>query len=205
MMIFQYVASIALFFLGILIAFTNAWILICQLRGRRSPSVVPIIGGIFLCTGGIIFPGGLLRTWAVLGLFLDYGCMPYLIFVSIYLIREEIRYAARNRLLTLEYVTSMIKGEFAVYPRNECIHKWNAKDGMSSGSMVMKVDEYIIDSLLRISLQDINIEIHKTNGEWSVAKENGWHDSMHSIENSQISEKAANNANSADAKSRAAD
>jgi hypothetical protein len=205
MMIFHYVASFAVVFLGILLAFTNAWILIRQLRGKRSPSVVPIIGGIFLCIGGLIFPGGLLRPWAVLGLFLDYGCMPYLIFASVYFIREEIRYAARNRLLTLEYVAPMIKGEFAVYPRNECIHKWSAKDGLSSGSMVMKVDEYIIDSLLKISLKNINIEINKINGEWNVTKESGWHDSMHSIETSRITEKAANKANSADAKSHAAD
>ena len=192
MMIFQYVVSIGLVFLGILSALTNAWILTCQLRGRHSPSVTPIIGGIFLCIGGLIFPGGLLRPWAVLGLFIDYGCMPYLIFSLNYLIREKIRYAAKNRLLTLEYVSPMIKGEFAVYPRHECIHKWNYKDGKSSGSMVMKVDEYIIDSLLRISLQDINIEINKINGEWSVTKESGWHDSMHSIENSRITEKDAN-------------
>ena len=192
MMIFQYIVSIALVFLGILLTLNNAWILICQLRGRHSPSVTPIIGGIFLCIGGLIFPGGLLRPWAVLGLFIDYGCMPYLIFSLVYLIREKIRYAAKNRLLTLEYVSPMIKGEFAVYPRHECIHKWNDKDGKSSGSTVMKVDEYIIDSLLRISLQDINIEINKINGEWSVTKESGWHDSMHSIENSRITEKDAN-------------
>ena len=74
-----YIASITLLSLGGLIAFASAWVLLRQLRGKASPSAVPFLGGIFLFAGAFLFPGEAVRPWAVVGLFLDYGCLPYFI------------------------------------------------------------------------------------------------------------------------------
>jgi len=161
---------------------------LCQLRNRDCPSVIPLIGGLFLYAACRMYPDGLLRPWAGIGLFIDYGCMPYLISASIYIIREEIRFAKKNRLLSLEYDAPAISGEIAVYPANECIHKWRHKDGMSSGSMIMKVDNYLMDRALSISVENLTIEFRKDNGQWSVHTAKGLGDHLDSLKYARVSE-----------------
>jgi peptidoglycan/LPS O-acetylase OafA/YrhL len=62
MMTLQHLASIALLGIGALIALSNVWLLAQQVRGRRSASITPLVGGIFLLVGGLMFPGGELHA-----------------------------------------------------------------------------------------------------------------------------------------------
>jgi hypothetical protein len=153
-----------------------------------------VFGGLFLSIGCLLFPNGVLWPWAVFGLFLDYGCMPYLIFASIYLIRGKLRHADKNEILTLRYHAPRASGVFMLYPNDECIHKWSAADGLSSGSMIMKIDEYIPGRLIRLSLQAIRLSFEKSGQHLNLVHEEGWHDSMHSLELSTISEQVASKA-----------
>jgi hypothetical protein len=178
MLIAQYIASAILLVFGGLVAAVNARILVCQLRGKYSPSATPILGGLFLFIGCLLFPNGVLWPWAVFGLFLDYGCMPYLIFAFIYLIREKLRHAHKNEILTLHYQAPGASGVFKLYRNDECIHKWSAADGLSSGSMIMKIDEYIPDLLIRLSQQAIRLSFEKSGQHWNLVHEEGWRDSM---------------------------
>jgi len=141
MEILQYIISIGFIGLGSLLAVINGWILIKQIRGQDCPSATPILGGLFLFIGGLLLPGGVLKIWAWLGLFLDYGCIPYLITALVSMLQEKRRYAAKNQILALEYDAGGCSGTISIYPKNECIHKWKAKDGNSSGSMVMQVND----------------------------------------------------------------
>ncbi|MCZ6503615.1 MAG: hypothetical protein O6945_14015, partial [Gammaproteobacteria bacterium] len=76
-----------------------------------------------------------------------------------------------------------------IYPDEECIYKWRAKDGQSYGSMIMKVDEYRPDTQVRLSLQDIRVALVKDRGNWKIESETGWHDQILSLNNSTITEK----------------
>jgi hypothetical protein len=192
MLMAQYIASVILLMFGGLLAAVNARILVCQLRGKHSPSATPILGGLFLFIGCLLFPNGALWPWAVFGPFLDYGCMPYLIFASVYLICEKLRHAHKNEILALRYHAPRASGVFTLYPNDECIRKWSAADGLSSGSMIMKIDEYIPDRLIRLSLQAIRLSFEKSGQHWNLVHEEGWDDSMHSLELSTISEQVAN-------------
>lgn len=83
------ILAYSLILLGTYIAALNNWLLWRQLRGKYGPSIVPFVGGILLFVGGLLEPSGTLRPWAVLGLWVDYGCLPYTISVSWYLLREK--------------------------------------------------------------------------------------------------------------------
>ena len=141
--------------------------------------------------GGLLFPNGSLRPWAVIGLFIDYGCMPYLIFASIYLIQEKLRYRDKNRILTPKYASDLIAGEIAIYPKNECIYKWKQRNGQSYGSMAMKVVGFEPDRSISLALDQLSIQLAKNSGKWDLEHEEGWHDSMYSLRGANISEKAA--------------
>jgi hypothetical protein len=192
MTVLQYIASIALLGLGGLLASFNGWVLFRQLRGKPSPSAAPLIGGVFLFVGARLFPGGLLRPWAVIGLFLDYGFLPYMILFSISMAQESRRYAEKNRILSLDFEAAACTGAIYVYPDDECIYKWAARDGHSSGSIVMKVDEYTPNETLKLSIQKTAIRLGVHDGSWQLDSEEGWHNSMHSLVDSTITPSAAN-------------
>jgi len=189
MITLQYTFSIALLSLGGLLAIVNARVLVKQLQGKHGSSAAPFIGGIFLFIGGLSYPDGLLRSWAWIGLFADYGCIPYITMASISIWMDDIRYSERRRILWLSYEAERCSGSIAIYPNDECIYEWRAKDGQSYGSMIMKVDEYKPDTQMCLSLQDIRVALVKDRGEWKIDSETGWHDQMLSLRNSTITEK----------------
>lgn len=133
-----------------------------------------------------------MRQWAVLGLFLDYGCIPYLILGFFFVVRELVRHRERNRLLTLKYLTENVTGEIALYPGNECIYTWRKRNGQSSGSMMMKVEEYLPDHWIVLSIEKIRIELTKSGSQWKLAREEGWDNSLYLLKNANIIEKGAN-------------
>lgn len=192
MALLDYIASIVLLGLGGLLAFINAWVLVRQLTSKPSPSAAPLLGGAFLFAGALILPSGFLRPWPVMGLFLDYGCMPYLTLFTISIIRETRRYAEKNRILSLRYEAERCSGEIHLYPASECIYKWAAKDGLSHGSILMKVDSYVPNAALRLAIQDAGIFLGMHGNTWQLDSEHGWHNPMHSLANSTITEMAAN-------------
>jgi len=184
----QYIASSALLGLGGLLALINAWILIRQLLGKPSPSVAPVLGGALLFTGALLLPGGHLRPWAVIGLFLDYGCMPYLLLASISTVRETRRHAAKNRILSLQYDAEKCAGEIHLYPESECAYTWAAKDGLSQGSILMKVDAYDPGMSLSLSIQDTRVSLTMRDDRWQLESEHGWHDPVLSLADATIAE-----------------
>lgn len=187
----QYLASIALLGLGGVIALANVRVLIMQLLGKASPSVAPLLGGIFLFAGALLFPGGALRSWAVLGLFIDYGCVPYLILLAVSMRKETRRFAAEKRILGIRFESDGYTGEISVYPGDDCIYKWAARDGHSSGSTILKVDAYLPDESLRLSIQDTVISLRLHEGRWQLDAE-GCHNLRHSLEDATFTDSAVN-------------
>lgn len=173
MITLQYIFSIALLTLGGLLAIVNARVVVNQMRGKITPSVAPFVGGIFLFVGGFLYPDGLLRSWAWVGLFLDYGCIPYITSASISICMDNIRYSERRQMLRLNYEAEGCSGSITIYPDKECIYKWRAKVGQSYGSMIMKVDEYKPDTQLCLSLEDIRVNLVKERGNWKIDSETG--------------------------------
>jgi hypothetical protein len=194
MTIIQYIASIGLLGLGGIITVFNGCVFIRQFLEKPSPSVVPIVGGVILFVGALIYPNGLFRAWAVIGLFIDYGCLPYLIFSLISLIHENRKFAEKNRLFSLQYTSSQCDGQFHLYPNNECIHHWKAKDGKSYGSMVMKIINHEAGKLVSIALQNIRVSMIKKSDQWELDHEEGWGDQVYSLADSTITEISANKA-----------
>ena len=186
MMILQYIASIALLGLGGLVAGINAWVLVRQLLGKPSPSVAPLLGGVFLFVGALLLPGGFLRPWAVIGLLVDYGCMPYLALSTVSMIRETRQYAEKNRILSLQYEAEQCTGKIHIYPGNEGVYQWAARDGLSHGSILMKIDSYVPSKILKLSTQDVRISLSFHNDSWQLDSEHGWKNPVNSLVNSTI-------------------
>jgi hypothetical protein len=103
MEIITLIVSAILVVLGGLVAIFNNWILVQQLRGRHSPSVVPLLGGIFLMVGLFLFPYYDFSWWAALALVVDYGCAPYLLFVVTYLTIESYKTSKLNLMRQLNF------------------------------------------------------------------------------------------------------
>jgi hypothetical protein len=73
------VLAIAIGFLGGVVIASNYGIALrFILRGRRG-SLVPILGGLLVCVGMLLYPGGLTRPWAWVPLLLDIGCLPMMV------------------------------------------------------------------------------------------------------------------------------
>lgn len=171
MTILLYTISILFLFAGSFFTLFNGYVLIRQISGRSYSSVAPVIGGLSLLIGGFIFPAGHLRLWGVLGLFLDYGCIPYFLFFACCVLSETKKYAAKNRILSLEYCGEKSCGYFHIYPNQECIHQWSLNNKMSSGSMIMKVEKYDSDEVLCLSLENIKLMFSFSNGRWALESE----------------------------------
>ena len=96
MEIITLVISVILVALGGLLAIFNSWILLQQLRGIYGLSVVPLVGGIFLMFGLLLFPHYDFSWWAVFALVVDYGCAPYFLFAVIFFSIEAYRTSKFN-------------------------------------------------------------------------------------------------------------
>jgi hypothetical protein len=187
-----YVVSIAFLVLGALVSAINAWICFRQLLGKHSPSIVPLIGGVSLLVGALIFPNGSLIPWAFIGILVDYGCLPYVVMLSISMALEFRRYSSKNIVFGLDYDAQECDGQILLFKRNECIFKYRYKNGKAYGSMIMKIDEYYPGWKISLSIQNISIVIGYIDGAWSLISESGWHDKKLSLQGSTITEKAAN-------------
>lgn len=183
------IASIGLVILGGSIALFNGWVLIKQLRGRHAPSVAPVVGGLMLFGGALLYPDSNIREMALLGLIVDYGCLPYVVFASISVYRENRRYAAKNRLLELAIETPNLLGSLLMYPGDEAILEFAMKDGMQSGSIIMKSK---LDAGMRemeIANNDVSIRFARLEGGWAVQEERGWKNSKMTLINATVQER----------------
>ncbi|MHC4404098.1 MAG: hypothetical protein ACYTG0_30960 [Planctomycetota bacterium] len=189
MLILQYTASIAFLVLGGLVAVINAWIFIGQVRGKQVPSVLPLIGGTILFLGALQFPGGTMRPWAWIGMFIDYGCLPYVVMALISVWLETLRYSAKKRILCLEYETDYVEGSIDLFPKSECIYKWSMKDKGSYGSMIMRVQEYVVNARIVLSLENICLALQNAGDGWFLERESGWQEPRLSLANARIEER----------------
>jgi hypothetical protein len=183
------IASIGLVILGGLIALFNGWVLINQLSGRHAPSVFPIVGGLMLFLGALIYPDSNLIKLALLGLIVDYGCLPYFLSASISVYRDKRRYSVKNRLLDLAIETPNLLGSVLMYPGNEAILKYYMKDGVQSGSIIMKSR---LDAGMReieLTIEDVVVRFTRLEGGWAVQEERGWKNSKMSLINATVQER----------------
>lgn len=187
----QYIIPIALLTFGGYAAMFNLWICICGWCGKRAPSIAPLIGGVFLYLGAVLFPGGHLRPWAISAFLVDIGSAPYVLGALVYLIVDAKAYGKRERILSLEYETPEFSGEFHVYPNQECIWAWKANDGRSRGSRLMTVNRYIPGERLELSQQDTSVALRKTDGRWMLQSGGIWSDPNESLVDATITEMAA--------------
>lgn len=59
-------------------------------QGKKTPSIVPLIGGLILALGISRFPFGVVQRFWPVGLIADYGCLPYLVLFFKFLLDERI-------------------------------------------------------------------------------------------------------------------
>jgi hypothetical protein len=183
------IVAIGLFLVGGLIALFNAWLLVNQLIGRHVSSIAPFLGGLLLFFGALIYPDPVLRKWAWLGLVVDYGCAPYLLLALSSLWAESKRFSAKNRLLDLAIETPHLVGAILVYSNNDAILEYAWKDGMRSGSMIMKASHDAEMQDIELTLQDIWIRISRLDGGWRIQEERGWKEDKMSLANASIQER----------------
>jgi len=174
--------SISLLSLGGLIAASNVVLLLI----KSSTSITPFVGGILLLFGAILSPNEILQNWAALGLFVDIGCLPYLIACSIYLVSEKRRYSNKNKILSLHFEADKCTGDIHLFPNNECIYEYRARDGQSLGSIPMSIDKYLEGKELKISIQQTQVHLVNREENWFLKNEEGWDDSMHSLQDAKF-------------------
>lgn len=187
-LVLQIVASV-LILVGGLIALFNAWLIVNQLIGRRVSSIAPLLGGLLLFFGALIYPDPVLRKWAWLGLVVDYGCAPYLLLGMFSLWAESKRFSAKNRLLDLAIETPHLVGAILVYSNNDAVLEYAWKDGIRSGSMIMKARHDAGMQEIELTLQDIWIRISRLDGGWRIQEERGWKEDKMSLANASIQER----------------
>jgi hypothetical protein len=187
------IASIGLVVLGGLIALFNGWVLVNQLRGRHVPSVAPFVGGLMLFGGVLLYPDSNIRKLALLGLVVDYGCLPYFVLASISVYRESRRHAAKNRLLELAIETPNLIGSVLLYPGGEAILEYAMRDGMQSGSITMKARHDAGMREMEIANNDVSIRFARFEGGWTVQEERGWKNQKMSLFNASVQERQLTN------------
>lgn len=183
------IASLGLLALGGLIALFNGWVLINQLSGRKVPSIFPFVGGFMLLGGGLLYPDSSIRKLALLGLVVDYGCLPYIVFASISVYRESRTYAAKNILLELAIETPNLVGAVLLYPEGRAILEYSLRDGTRSGSMTMKSRHDAGMQEVEIANNDVSIRFARLEGGWKVQEERGWKDQKMSLCDASVQER----------------
>ena len=183
------IVAIGFILVGGLIALVNGWLVVSQLAGRRSSSIVPFVGGLFLLCGGLIYPDPAVRKWAWLGLFIDYGCVPYSLLASYSVWSESRKYSAEKRLLDLAIETPHLVGAILLYPDNDAILEYAWKDGMRQGSITMKSRHDAAMQEIEVGNQEILIRIGRLEGGWKVQEERGWKEDRMSLLNASIQER----------------
>lgn len=183
------IVGVGLILVGGLIALLNGWLFVNQLIGRRGSSVAPVVGGVLLLCGGLIYPDPAVRKWAWLGLLIDYGCIPYILLASFSVWTQSRKYSAEKRLLELAIETPHLLGTILLYPDNYAILEYAWKDGMRQGSITMKARHDAAMQAIEVGNQEILIRISRLEGGWKVQEERGWKEGKMSLANASIQER----------------
>lgn len=183
------IVGVGLILVGGLIALLNGWLFVNQLIGRRGSSVAPVVGGVLLLCGGLIYPDPAVRKWAWLGLFIDYGCIPYILLASFSVWSESRKYSAEKRLLDLAIETPHLVGAILLYPDNDAILEYAWKDGVRQGSIIMKGRHDAEKKEVELTNKTISIRIGRLDGGWKVLEERGWKEDKMSLANASIQER----------------
>jgi hypothetical protein len=80
-------------------------------------------------------------------------------------------------------------GAILVYSNNDAILEYAWKDGMRSGSMIMKASHDAEMQEIELTLQDIWIRISRLDGGWRIQEERGWREDKMSLANASIQER----------------
>jgi hypothetical protein len=187
--LFLQIAGLAFVLVGGLIALINGWLIVKQLVGRKVSSIVPVVGGLFLLSGALIYPDAVVRKWAWLGLIVDYGCVPYIVLASYSVWTETRKYSAERRLLDLAIETPQLVGAVLVYPDSDAILEYAWKDGTRQGSITMKARHDVAMQEIELRNLDILIRIVRLGGGWKVQEEHGWKDNKMSLLNASIQQR----------------
>lgn len=75
--------------IGVLIALRNAWLVFQKVRRKRTGEITPLLGGLLLFVGMFMLTGSAVHLWAFLGLFIDLGSFPYLVYSVIQLAKKK--------------------------------------------------------------------------------------------------------------------
>jgi len=183
------IASIGLAIPGALIALFNAWVIVNQLNGRHSPSVFPFVGGLMLFGAGLMYPDSNSWKLALLGLVVDYGCLPYAVLASISVYLDSRKYSAKNRLLALAIDTPNLTGVVLLFLGNNAILEYAMKDGRQSGSIVMTSRHDAGMREIEIANNDVLVRFARLEGGWAVQEERGWKDGRMTLLNASVQER----------------
>jgi hypothetical protein len=82
----KWIASVILFLVFALNAFLNAMNFWRGIRGAKTGSSIPLVGGISGAIALSIVPWPAANRWWWLPLFLDYGCAPLLTFIVFWML-----------------------------------------------------------------------------------------------------------------------
>lgn len=95
-----------------------------NIRGERYPSGVPLVGGLFGAIGLWLLPVPGIARFAWLALVLDYGSLPYLLGVSLYLAHDSYVHSRHFQVLELEgRENDGTKSRLTLYRNGDCILK----------------------------------------------------------------------------------
>lgn len=115
------IISIPALLFGGAIAVFNAVVLVREARGRRAPSVAPILGGLILFVGATLHPNEAVSRWALLAFVVDPGCLIYLSLGISSELADRWRLRKAARILSLRHQSADSTIEFHLYPHGETL------------------------------------------------------------------------------------
>jgi hypothetical protein len=187
--LFLQIAGLALVLAGGLIALINGWLFVNQLIGRRGSSVAPVVGGLFLLSGGLLYPDPEVRKWAWVGLLIDYGCVPYILLASYSVWSDSRKYSAERKLLELAVETPQLVGAVVVFPDNVAFLEYTCKDGTRQGSIQLKAMHDSPIGEIELTNLELRIRLARLDGGWKVLEERGWKEDKMSLLNASVQER----------------
>jgi len=172
----QIAVSLLLIALFLATAAYNGLIFIRERRGDPTPSVIPILGGIFGAVGLWHWPYHDLSVWAWAPLLLDYGCAHYVAAGTIQEVRRAWRFRESNCFARLVGESSEKNVEIRLYKGGRMLLDETFRNPQKFGSFSSSGKWTSSDSGSGyiLSIWGAAISIEERAGQWAIKHESGW-------------------------------